>query len=266
LDLAAALFSFVFVFVVVPIAWADTLRVPADFPTVQAAVDAAAPGDEVLVAPGLYEEHVIIGVPSITLTAEVVGGAVLREEWVVFSTANGITVTGFDIQSTTTLTHGAIALALYGDGFLVDACKLSKGRPCVSLGGNGTLRNSTISAAAGGLLIRDGANVAIEECDFIDNVDLSIAGDGALQVITIPSDTEGCDVTVRDCRFIGNQCNIGAAVYMEGASYFPRVTDVETLAEPTVQTWLGDARPNPFNPSTVIPFSTAADGHVQLVQ
>jgi predicted outer membrane repeat protein len=210
--------------VLAQLATADTLRVPAEFPTIQAAVDAAVPGDQVLVAPGLYEERIIISVHNIALTSEVASGAVLREEWVVFSDANDVSVTGFDIQSTTTLTHGAIPLALYGDGFFVDSCKLSKGRPCVSLGGNGTLRNSTILGAAGGLWIGDGANVVVEGCDFIANVDLSIGGAGALRVVTTPSDTDGCDVTLTDCRFISNQCGFGAAIYMEGANYFSRVT------------------------------------------
>jgi len=37
-----------------------TLRVPADYATIQAAVDAAAPGDVILVAPGIYEEAVTV--------------------------------------------------------------------------------------------------------------------------------------------------------------------------------------------------------------
>ncbi len=35
-----------------------TLHVPADHPTIQAAVDAASPGDLILVEPGVYEEAV----------------------------------------------------------------------------------------------------------------------------------------------------------------------------------------------------------------
>ncbi len=37
-----------------------TLRVPADYDTIQAAVDAAAPGDTILIAPGVYDEAVMI--------------------------------------------------------------------------------------------------------------------------------------------------------------------------------------------------------------
>ncbi len=48
-------------------AFARTLRVPADYPTIQAAVDAAQSGDLVLVSPGVYHEAVRIKTPGITL-------------------------------------------------------------------------------------------------------------------------------------------------------------------------------------------------------
>ncbi len=46
---------------------ARTLEVPADHPTVQDAVDAARPGDLVLVAPGVYRESVLVVTPGITI-------------------------------------------------------------------------------------------------------------------------------------------------------------------------------------------------------
>src|SRR5690348_11705981 len=45
----------------------DVIHVPADKPTIQAAVDAAKPGDLVLVGPGTYHEAVEIETPRITL-------------------------------------------------------------------------------------------------------------------------------------------------------------------------------------------------------
>jgi plastocyanin len=46
---------------------AGTLRVPQDYPTIQAAVDAAKPGSLVLVSPGIYREAVTVTSPGIVI-------------------------------------------------------------------------------------------------------------------------------------------------------------------------------------------------------
>jgi hypothetical protein len=58
---------------------AATLHVPADYPTIQAAVDAAAPaGDEILIAPGVYQQQVFIAEKKLTLSGS--AGTVI-EAW-----------------------------------------------------------------------------------------------------------------------------------------------------------------------------------------
>ncbi len=46
---------------------AATINVPADYATIQAAVNAAAPGDTILIAPGVYQEQVVITTDNLTL-------------------------------------------------------------------------------------------------------------------------------------------------------------------------------------------------------
>src|SRR6266481_6855903 len=46
---------------------ASTLRVPSDFPTIQAAVDHAVTADTILVVPGVYTEAVQCGAKSVRL-------------------------------------------------------------------------------------------------------------------------------------------------------------------------------------------------------
>jgi hypothetical protein len=48
---------------------ANTIRIPQDYPTIQAGVNAAVTGDVVLVSPGTYLENVIISGKTITLAS-----------------------------------------------------------------------------------------------------------------------------------------------------------------------------------------------------
>lgn len=50
-----------------PAARAATRRVPEDYPLIQAAIDAAAPGDVVLIGPGTYPENLVVAGKSLSL-------------------------------------------------------------------------------------------------------------------------------------------------------------------------------------------------------
>jgi len=65
-----ALSSRLALFGVIPLAYAESLDVPVDYSTVQAAIDAAVDGDEVVVAPGVYHEHLEFLGKAITLRSE----------------------------------------------------------------------------------------------------------------------------------------------------------------------------------------------------
>jgi plastocyanin len=66
-----------------------TRRVPAEYPTIQAAVDAAAPGDLVLIDRGVYREEVTVTTPSLVLRGVDRDQVIIDGEFV---RGNGITV------------------------------------------------------------------------------------------------------------------------------------------------------------------------------
>lgn len=66
-----------------------TIRVPEDHDTIQSAVDAAAPGDLVLIGPGTYKEEVTVTTPSLTLRGAHRDAVVIDGE---FERPNGIEV------------------------------------------------------------------------------------------------------------------------------------------------------------------------------
>jgi plastocyanin len=64
-----------------PLGAASLIRVPADYPTIQAAVNAAAPGDLVLIDPGVYREAVEVTTPFLTIRGVDRNRAVLDGEF-----------------------------------------------------------------------------------------------------------------------------------------------------------------------------------------
>lgn len=90
----------------VPAGPGETIRVPADAPTIQAGVDAAAPGDLVLVAPGIYHEAVLVTTPYLTIRGEDRDEVILDGE---FHRPNGIHVVeadGVAVENLTTRHYG----------------------------------------------------------------------------------------------------------------------------------------------------------------
>lgn len=81
----------------------QTRRVPEDHPTIQSAVDAAEPGDLVLIGPGTYREQVEVTTPSITVRGrdrnEVVIDAEQVREMGIIATADGVAVENLTVRN-----------------------------------------------------------------------------------------------------------------------------------------------------------------------
>jgi plastocyanin len=83
--------------------WTGTTRhVPDDYPTVQSAVDAADPGDLILIGPGTYREQVEITTPSLVIRGAdrnevVIDGEHVREMGIII-TADGVAVENLTVR------------------------------------------------------------------------------------------------------------------------------------------------------------------------
>jgi plastocyanin len=80
-----------------------TRRVPQDHPTIQAAVDAARPGDLVLVGPGVYREEVKVTVPSLVVRGSdrnrVIVDGEFRRPNAISVTADGVAVENLTVRN-----------------------------------------------------------------------------------------------------------------------------------------------------------------------
>lgn len=136
---------------------ADTLKVPAQFETIQAAVDAASPGDIVQVAKGTYAENVVVVTPDVALRGK---GATIDgryDGWCVFVVADDVEVSGFTLVNGGGLAEGDSQGGLFVDG---DGALLSKldVRACFEHGlflfGTGVVEKCTVDGVVGtGILV-----------------------------------------------------------------------------------------------------------------
>ncbi len=86
--------------------WTGTTRtVPGDYPTIQSAVDAAVPGDLILVGPGIYEEEVAVSTPYLVIRGtdrnEVIIDGQFQRQNGVSVVADGVAVENLTVRNTT---------------------------------------------------------------------------------------------------------------------------------------------------------------------
>jgi len=146
------------------VASADTIQVPRDYSTIQAAVTAAQTGDVIDVRAGYYRENVTVTTAGLTLKGRhvILDGAYLGTCLDV--QANDVTVSGFKfVNGGTASTTGFVAagggLNVVGNGASILNCEASG---CTSFGikllGNGEIAGCDISAVMGPGLVVDTGN------------------------------------------------------------------------------------------------------------
>ncbi|MCH2137261.1 MAG: right-handed parallel beta-helix repeat-containing protein [Phycisphaerales bacterium] len=180
-------------------AFAETINVPGDYPTIQSAVDAANPGDEIVVAPGTYtstQDGPVVDMKGKAITLRASGTA---EETIIDgeNTRGGIGCFNNETEATViegfTITNGA-----YGDGggIFISAASPSITN-CIVTNNSGTL--------GGGIYCGGQSNPIISGCTISGNTAKDSAG-GIYCTVSNP--------TIVDCTISGNTAvNGGGGIY-----------------------------------------------------
>jgi hypothetical protein len=155
-------------------AFAATIHVPADHPTIQGSIDAAVDGDEIVVAPGTYNEVIDLSGKAITLRSS--GGAEV-------TTIDG---TGLD---------GSVVKCVGGEGpdTVLSGFTIT--------GGVGTLAGSI---RLGGGAYTEGSSPTVEECRFRGNAARNGGG---------MANYDGSQPRISNCWFGDNHAAQGGGVF-----------------------------------------------------
>jgi predicted outer membrane repeat protein len=203
------------------------INVPADYPTIQAAIDIASDDDVIVVHPGIYHERIdflgkAITVRSTDPTNESVvaatiidggqGGSVVK-----FVSGEQMTsvLSGLTIRNGEAL-HGGGVRVQNNSRPIIERCiftnnhALAHGGAIANFNNNGIIRhctfiNNTASTSGGAMYNENSMNLSVQFCDFQGN---SAGGSGGAMA------NLASGPTVSNCTFDGNSVsNWGGAIY-----------------------------------------------------
>jgi len=221
-----------------PAAAQTTIHVPADQPTIQAGIGAAAPGDVVLVAPGTYFERINFMGKAIVVTSEAgpsattidgsAGGAV-----VTFNTdeGRGSVISGFTITNGGGFSGSGVVVSNASP--IIDTNIITANRGCDGVGINvsfgsplitnnqitGNIRNGCSGGVGGAGIKVSGASAAVIESNFIADNSLTGASGGGISLFAA-----GAPV-IRNNRIVRNSVSGVSPAAQGGAIYIVNQSD-----------------------------------------
>lgn len=190
-----------FVVLAATAASSQVIRVPKDQPTIQQAIDAAAPGTTVLVAPGRYPEQIDFKGKAIEVRG--VGGA--RATTIDGSAAGSVV----RFASAETSTSRLIGFTITGGSANIGGGGIYLSGASPTLTDLRVVRNSA-GVFGAGLYGELGASPVLDKCVFIDNTSSAHAGAAAFVGPSSP--------TFVNCVFTRNTAPIGGACYLGGST------------------------------------------------
>jgi hypothetical protein len=169
---------------------AGTVRVPADYSTIQSALDVSSVGDTVLVAPGTYSDYVIYGGHE-AIVGQIPDGVVLASEL-------GADVTTIDLEPLGPVASRVTALACtnHTSGLtVIDGFRITGFPP-----------------TSGGIAIGYCTRVEVRHC----LLESAVPADPSIERGGVS--TRLSDVAIRNCSFIRCSLNTGAGIGQVGGS------------------------------------------------
>ena len=203
-----------------PAAAQTTIRVPADRPTIQAGIGAAAPGDMVLVAPGTYFERINFSGKAIIVTSEAGpsgttidgggGGAVVTFN---HAEGRGAVISGFTITNGGGFFGGGVVVSQASP--IIDTNIITGNRGCDGVGinvsfGSPLITNNQItgnvrtecSGGVGGAGIKvSGAGAAVIERNLITDNSLTEGSGGGISLFAAGAPVIRNNVIARNSAF-----------------------------------------------------------------
>ncbi|MCA9292884.1 MAG: right-handed parallel beta-helix repeat-containing protein [Phycisphaerales bacterium] len=204
-------------------ALAAVINVPGDQATIQGAINAANAGDEIVVAPGFYAEHLNMMGKAITLRSIDPSDRAIVTSTIVDGTNNGIVIQCVSGENAGTLIagltlkngNGAFGPSFGGGGMLNDGSSPTI-EDCVFMQNTGdqgggmlninfshpaitrcTFEQNLATGAGGGMNNRSGSSPTVTDCDFVENTSDGSAGG----MLNIEFNTEP---VITNCLFRGN--------------------------------------------------------------